>query len=180
MRMNQHSKLTAETVINEYEPARLTCMFREYGELHDAGRLVSSISRSRASRRILSTTQLIDCIASLAPRKAENQFYSKVFQAIRIEVNHELDSLADMLQAALELLKSGGRLVIISYHSLEDRMVKNFMRWGNPSEQPGKDIYGNQYEPYRLISRKPLVAGEDEVKINPRARSARLRIAEKK
>lgn len=180
MRMNQHGRLTAEAVINEYETVRLSNIFREYGELHEAGRLAASISRGRESGRIVTTTQLIDCIGSIAPRQAENQFYSKVFQAIRIEVNHELDNLADMLRGAFELLKPGGRLVIISYHSLEDRMVKNFMRWGNIKEPPVKDIYGLSTEPFTLVTRKPLTASDEEVLVNPRARSARLRIAEKK
>ncbi len=180
MRMNRHGRLTAEAVINEYETVRLSNIFRKYGELHEAGRLAASISRERESGRIVTTTQLIDCIGSIAPRQAENQFYSKVFQAIRIEVNHELENLADMLQGAFELLKPGGRLVIISYHSLEDRMVKNFMRWGNTKEPPVKDIYGLSTEPFTLVTRKPLTAHDEEVFVNPRARSARLRIAEKK
>jgi 16S rRNA (cytosine1402-N4)-methyltransferase len=180
MRMNQQGKSTAEKILNEYSIDRLTGLFKQYGELSEARRLALAIGHCRSSQRIVTTTQLIGCISSLIPRQGEHQFLSKVFQAIRIEVNQEMICLEDMLAGATEMLKPGGRLVIISYHSLEDRMVKNFMRWGNPSEQPGKDIYGNQYEPYRLISRKPLVAGEDEVKINPRARSARLRIAEKK
>jgi 16S rRNA (cytosine1402-N4)-methyltransferase len=179
MRMNRNGRLTAETVINEYEINRLSGIFREYGELQEARRLASSIERARSSRRIVSTTQLVDCIESLAPRQAENQFFSKVFQAIRIEVNRELDNLKDLLHSALELLKPGGRLVIISYHSLEDRMVKNFMRWGNTVEQPAKDIFGQSPEPFTLITRKPLTASEDEIHDNPRARSARLRIAEK-
>jgi len=180
MRMNQHGKLTAETVVNEYDIDRLAGIFREYGELHEARKLASSIGRMRTTHRIVSTTELIDCIGTLAPRQAENQFFSKVFQAIRIEVNRELENLKDLLHDSLELLKPGGRLVVISYHSLEDRMVKNFMRWGNTREQPERDIYGRGYEPFTLITRKPIVAGEDEVLENPRARSARLRIAEKK
>ena len=180
MRMNQHSRLTAETVINEYETARLSSIFREYGELHEAGRLAATISRVRETGRIVSTTQLIDCIGSIAPRKTENQFYSKVFQAIRIEVNRELDNLAELLQGTYDLLKPGGRLVIISYHSLEDRMVKNFMRWGNTKEPPVKDIYGLSVKPFTLVTRKPMTARDEEILANPRARSARLRVAEKK
>jgi 16S rRNA (cytosine1402-N4)-methyltransferase len=180
MRMNRHGRLTAETVVNDYEMNRLTGIFREYGELREARRLAVSIDKTRASRRIVSTTQLIDSIESLAPRQSENQFYSKVFQAIRIEVNHELENLKEMLQDAYALLKPGGRLVIISYHSLEDRMVKNFMRWGNTLEQPVKDVFGQSPEPFTLITRKPLTASDKEVLDNPRARSARLRIAEKK
>jgi len=180
MRMNRHGRLTAETVINEYETVRLSGLFREYGELHEAGRLAESIGRARTSGRIVSTAQLIDCIEPLAPRQAENQFFSKVFQAIRIEVNRELQNLDDMLHGALELLKPGGRLVVISYHSLEDRMVKNFIRWGNTREAPVRDIYGKVPEPFIPVTRKPVMAGELEVQDNLRARSARLRIAEKK
>jgi 16S rRNA (cytosine1402-N4)-methyltransferase len=180
MRMNRLGMLTAETVINEYEISRLSGIFREYGELQEARKLASSINRERSSRRIVSTTQLIDCIEPLAPRQAENQFFSKVFQAIRIEVNRELENLRDMLHSSLDLLRPGGRLVIISYHSLEDRMVKNFMRWGNTLEQPAKDIFGQSPQPFTLVTRKPITASEKEVFDNPRARSARLRIAQKK
>jgi 16S rRNA (cytosine1402-N4)-methyltransferase len=180
MRMNRHGKLTAETVINEYDINSLTRLFREYGELREGRSLASSIGRTRSFNRIVSTSQLIDCIEPLAPRQAENQFYSKVFQAIRIEVNRELENLEDLLNDALELLKPGGRLVIISYHSLEDRMVKNFMRWGNTKEQPEKDIFGRSTAPFVPVTRKPVTAEENELRDNPRARSARLRIAEKK
>jgi len=180
MRMNQQGGLTAEMVINDYEVNRLSAIFREYGELPQARKLASAIEQYRSGQRIVSTTQLVRCIDSLIPRHAENQFLSKVFQAIRIEVNRELESLNDMLSGATDLLKTGGRLVIISYHSLEDRLVKNVMRWGNSSEQPAKDLFGHSHEPYRLVTRKPLMASEKEVLDNPRARSARLRIAEKK
>lgn len=179
MRMNRQAPLTAETVINEYDPERLTGLFRDYGELREARKLAHSIQRARTRQRITSVSQLIGTIEMLAPRQAENQFFSKVFQAIRIEVNHELVNLTDMLKAAHDLLQPGGRLVIISYHSLEDRIVKNFMRWGDPFEQPVADLYGKTPEPFRLITRKPLAAGEEEINANPRARSARLRVAEK-
>jgi 16S rRNA (cytosine1402-N4)-methyltransferase len=180
MRMNQKSHLTAETVINDYENGRLTDIFREYGEIQQAKKLVHSIDFARKKARITTTSQFISCIGSLVPKQSENQFLSKVFQAIRIEVNRELDNLNDLLTASLEMLRPGGRLVIISYHSLEDRMVKNFMRWGNTAEAPFKDIYGRSSEPFALITRKPVVASDEEIRNNPRARSARLRIAEKK
>jgi 16S rRNA (cytosine1402-N4)-methyltransferase len=179
MRMNRQAPLTAETVINDYDPERLTGLFRDYGELREARKLASSIQRARTRQRITSVSQLIGSIETLAPRQAENQFFSKVFQAIRIEVNHELVNLTDMLKAAHDVLRPGGRLVIISYHSLEDRLVKNFMRWGDPFEQPVADLFGKTPEPFTLITRKPLVAGEEEIQANPRARSARLRVAEK-
>jgi 16S rRNA (cytosine1402-N4)-methyltransferase len=179
MRMNRQSSLTAEKVINDYETNRLSGIFNVYGELREARKLAVTIDRERTSRRITSTGQLINCIESLAPRQAENQFFSKVFQAIRIEVNRELENLQDLLQGSLDLLKPGGRLVIISYHSLEDRMVKNFMRWGNTQEPPARDIFGKSPEAFTLITRKPITASDKEVQNNPRARSARLRIAEK-
>lgn len=180
MRMNKNARLTAEMVINEYEAGRLSDLFTDYGELPHAQKLALSIAREREKKRIITTSQLIHCIESLIPRHAENQYLSKLFQAIRIEVNQELESLKEMLTSASEILNSGGRMVIISYHSLEDRMVKNFMRWGNTTEQPVKDIYGSRVEPFRVITRKPLTAKEPEVSNNPRSRSARLRIAEKK
>jgi 16S rRNA (cytosine1402-N4)-methyltransferase len=180
MRMNRKSKLTAEMIINDYDSERLSAIFWQYGELHQSRRLAAAIIQYRLKQRIVTTAQLANSIESLIPKKIENQFLSKVFQAIRIEVNRELANLEEMLASATEMLKPGGRLVIISYHSLEDRLVKNYMRWGNTREQPVKDIYGNSYEPFRTISKKPVVASEEEVQINPRARSARLRIAEKK
>jgi 16S rRNA (cytosine1402-N4)-methyltransferase len=180
MRMNRQAKLTAETVINNYDIDHLTAVLRDYGELTQARRIARSVAQYRTRQRIVTTTQFISCLEAFIPRHAENQFLSKVFQAIRIEVNHELESLEEMLYSTTEMLKQGGRLVIISYHSLEDRLVKNFMRWGHGSGQPEKDIFGHSYEPYRLITRKPVKAKEDEVRNNPRARSARLRIAEKK
>jgi 16S rRNA (cytosine1402-N4)-methyltransferase len=179
MRMNRHARLTAETIINDYEPEKLTRLFRDYGELREANRLAATIDRTRSSGRITSTSQLIGSIEKLAPRQAENQFYSKVFQAIRIEVNRELQNLEDLLMGAMDILKPGGRLVIISYHSLEDRMVKNFIRWGNTHEQPLSDIYGHTPEPFIQITRKPVTASEEEIEENPRARSARLRVAER-
>jgi len=179
MRMNKHGRLTAETVVNEYEIKHLTDLFREYGELPQAHRIAATIGQCRTNQRLVTTTQLVHCIESLTPKHAENQFLSKVFQALRIEVNRELSSLKELLFSATEMLRPGGRLVIISYHSLEDRLVKNFMRWGDSEEEPVKDIYGQRYEPYRLITRKPITAGENEIMNNPRARSARLRIAEK-
>ncbi len=180
MRMNTKSRLTAETVINEYDTGRLSGLLRDYGEVIQARKLAAAIASERIKNRIVTTNQLISCIEHMIPKQAENQFLSKVFQAIRIEVNHELESLEEMLAGALELLKPGGRLVVISYHSLEDRLVKNFLRWGNTREQPAKDIFGNSDEPFRIITRKPVTAGEKEISDNPRARSARLRIGEKK
>jgi 16S rRNA (cytosine1402-N4)-methyltransferase len=179
MRMNRNSKLTAETVINEYDAEKLSYVFYAYGELFQSRKLAALISQQRLNARIVTVSQLITCIESLIPRQSENQFLSKVFQSLRIEVNHELESLEEMLTCATELLDKRGRLVVISYQSLEDRIVKNFMRWGNAKEQPVKDLYGNSYEPYSIITRKPVMADDNEVSGNSRARSARLRIAER-
>lgn len=180
MRMNRNSKLTAGMVINEYSDEKLTEVFRNYGELGEARKLAVAIVKCRLQSSIDTTGQLVESIRNLIPRKTENQFLAKVFQAIRIEVNHEMESLEEMLAGATEMLNPGGRLVVISYHSLEDRMVKNFMRWGNAHEEPVKDIYGHTQVPYHVITRKPVEANADETAQNPRSRSARLRIAEKK
>jgi 16S rRNA (cytosine1402-N4)-methyltransferase len=179
MRMNKSAKITAETIINDFDTSHLARIFREYGELQSAGKLAAAIAQSRSKQRIATTRQFIEAIQPLIPRQTENQFLSKVFQAIRIEVNQELESLVEMLSSATEMLKPKGRLVVISYHSLEDRIVKNYIRWGNPSEEPVKDVFGNFSQPYTLISRKPLVPDEEELMNNPRSRSARLRIAER-
>jgi len=179
MRMNRQGGITAGTIINDYEEDRLFRLFKEYGELNNARKLANVIVHEREKQRINSAFQLISCLRPLAPKQAENQFFSKVFQALRIEVNHEIESLKDMLSGAACLLKPGGRLAVISYHSLEDRLVKNFMRWGHFTEEPVKDIYGNRPELFRLVTRKPVVAGDKELKDNPRARSAHLRIGEK-
>lgn len=179
MRMNKEAKITAENVVNDSEPSHLARIFREYGELQSAGKLAAAVAHYRSSARITTTGQLIEAIQPMVPRQTENQFLSRVFQAIRIEVNQELDSLVEMLESATELLKPGGRLVVISYHSLEDRIVKNYIRWGNPEEEPAKDLFGNRNQPYTLITRKPIIPGDEELTNNPRSRSARLRIAER-
>jgi 16S rRNA (cytosine1402-N4)-methyltransferase len=179
MRMNQKGKTTAEDVVNNYETAMLAKIFREYGEITQAGKIASLIVQGRNRERITTVSQLVECIEPMIPKRTSNQFLSKVFQAIRIEVNQELENLKQLLISAGYLLKPGGRLVIISYHSLEDRLVKNFLRWGNPTRPPEKDLYGRFNVPFRIITRKPVVASEDEIKKNPRARSAKLRIAEK-
>jgi 16S rRNA (cytosine1402-N4)-methyltransferase len=177
--MNQSSRLTADQVINDYEPDQLIRIFRNFGELQQAHKLVEAIVKKRATQRIITNTQLISCIENLVPHKMKNQFLSRVFQAVRIEVNREFESLKELLSSATDMLNPEGRLVVISYHSLEDRMVKNFMRWGNTSEPPAKDIYGHSQELFSIITKKPIIADEEEINKNPRARSARLRIAEK-
>jgi len=179
MRMNLSADFTAFNVVNDYDEDDLARIFREYGELNQAGRIAGQIVRSRREKKIETNVDLINCIKNLVRGRNENQFLSQVFQALRIEVNSELENLEAFLNDAGDLLKSGGRLVVVSYHSLEDRLVKNYMRWGNTREEPQKDVYGRWKEKFRLLSKKPLVPAKMEVMMNPRSRSARLRIAEK-
>jgi 16S rRNA (cytosine1402-N4)-methyltransferase len=180
MRMNQQAPLTAEKVVNEYPEEKLTQIFKLYGEITQARKLAAAIIHKRTEKKIVTTTQLVQCIEWVWAHQTDNQLLSKVFQAIRIEVNNELESLKILLSSTLEMLKPEGRLAIISYHSLEDRMVKNFMRWGDPYIEPVKDIYGRSHEPFRVLTRKPITAKQVEISENSRARSAHLRIAEKK
>lgn len=179
MRMNQGGEKTAAKVLNEYDEAKLKQIFREYGEVENAGRLVKLISEARLLHPIAGTEQLKQVIAPAVPKFKEKQYLAQVFQALRIEVNDEIDTLKKMLTQALEVLKPGGRLVVMSYHSLEDRLVKNFMRSGNFEGEQVKDFYGNINRPFELVTKKPIVPGEEEIKRNPRARSAKLRIAKK-
>lgn len=178
MRMNQASGLTARDIVNEYDKVNLAELFYSYGELKQAGRIAAAIEAYRRNAAIETTDQLKAALASLATRGKENKFFAQVFQALRIEVNKELDSLKEMLLQCPDMLKTGGRLVVISYHSLEDRLVKNFIRAGNFKGDVEKDFFGNPLKPLSAVG-KSRPAGEEEVKNNPRARSARLRIAEK-
>jgi len=179
MRMNQASEKTAAKVLNEYDESKLKHIFREYGEVDNAGRLVKLIADARLMGQIRTTEQLKTIIAPCTPKFKEHQYLAKVFQALRIEVNDEMEVLKQMLQQALEVLKPGGRLVVMSYHSLEDRLVKNFMKSGNFEGEQQKDFYGNIHRPFDLITKKPITPGEVESEENTRARSAKLRIAEK-
>ncbi len=179
MRMDTHQELSAFEVINTYEEALLKRIFREYGEVEQAGRLTAAIARRRRENPIQTTGELLELIASVAPRAKEKQYQAKVFQAIRIEVNAELDALRELLLQCTGLIRPGGRLVFISYHSLEDRLVKNFMRTGNLLGQLEKDFYGNPIRPFTEVTRKPIVPTTAETEENPRARSAKLRIAER-
>lgn len=179
MRMNQSSEKTAAKVLNEYDEHKLKQIFREYGEVDNAGRLVKLITDARLMGQITGTAQLKEIIAPAVPKFKEHQYLAKVFQALRIEVNDEMDVLKAMLQQALEVLKPGGRLVVMSYHSLEDRLVKNFIKSGNFEGEQQKDFYGNIHRPFELINKKPITPSEAENEENSRARSAKLRIAEK-
>ncbi len=179
MRMNNKGGKTAAEILNSYKRDDLIIVLRDYGELKGSGRIADSIIRQREQQRFVTTGDLIDVLREFAPRGRENKFYAKVFQSLRIEVNREIEFLKEMLFQAGEILKPGGRLVVISYHSIEDRVVKNFFKTGNFTGIESKDFYGNTHSPFRLINRKVIVPGETEVEINSRARSARLRIAEK-
>jgi 16S rRNA (cytosine1402-N4)-methyltransferase len=179
MRMNQEMGITAGEIINSYTKDLLTKIFKQYGEIENAGRLAAEIINERSLHQIETTDDLKTIILKVAPRGKENQYLAKVFQGIRIEVNEELESLRELIKSADELLNPGGRLVVISYHSLEDRLVKNYIRTGNFEGTQVKDFYGNLISPLKPVNRKAIVPGEKEQLNNPRSRSAKLRIAEK-
>ena len=178
MRMNQQARRSAADVVNSFSAGELTSIFRLYGELHQASRMAAAIVKARATSPIATTQQLVQVLSPLIGRDREKKDLARAFQALRIEVNGEMEALRDMLSAAVTLLKPGGRLVVIAYHSLEDRMVKNLMRVGNFNGEMQQDIYGRNQAPFRLIG-KTVVASDVEVQQNPRSRSARLRVAEK-
>lgn len=178
MRMGKQSGKTAREIIRTYSEENLKNIFREYGELRNANQVVKKIVVNRNSIRTVN--DLKNAIVNCAERGKENQFYAKVFQALRIEVNDELRALKELLIQSKEVLKSGGRIAVISYHSLEDRLVKDFFRSGNFEGELEKDIYGNVNAPFKSINKKPIVPSEKEIEQNSRARSAKLRIAGKK
>ncbi len=179
MRMNRESLKTAKDVINNYTQEQLSNMFFKYGELRNSNKISKVIMKCRDNKQISTTFDLVNALKSVAPYKTENKFYAQVFQAIRIEVNNEINVLKDMLIQTLETLKPNGRISVITYHSLEDRLVKNFFRSGNIDGKIEKDFYGNIKSPFKLINKKVITANENEIKQNNRARSAKLRIAEK-
>lgn len=179
MRMNQDSKLDAATVLMTYSEEQLASMFYFFGELKQSRRMASAIVKRRAQGEITSTGQLVDIVSPFISKKAEKKELAQVFQALRIEVNHEIDVLKRMLEQSLQVLNPGGRLVVITYHSLEDRLVKNFMRSGNVEGKIDKDFYGRVNTPWTLVNNKVITASEAEVEANPRSRSAKLRIVEK-
>ncbi len=178
MRMNRNADKSAGEVVNKYPVEELASILYLYGELRNARRIAETIDKSRSEQAIQTTGELVELLKPLAARGREMKFMAQVFQALRIEVNGELDALKSLLKQSTEVLKSGGRLVVISYHSLEDRLVKNFMRSGNFSGKIEKDFYGNVLGPFRVVS-KLQTASSEELEYNKRARSARLRIAEK-
>ena len=179
MRMNMNSNLSAKDVINDYSEEDLANVLFKYGELRNSRRIANKIAIAREISRINTTTELIDAIRDLSPEKFRNQFLARVFQAIRIEVNDEITALKEMLLSAEELLNLEGRLVVLSYHSLEDRLVKNLMKKGNLEGKVEKDFFGNPIKKLKEINSKVIVASDRETQENSRARSAKLRIAEK-
>lgn len=180
MRMNRDSEKTAADVVNEYSENELLRIFREYGEIQNAFKLTREIVHSRSVKKIKTIGEFKEVISRCVPPAQESKYLAKVFQALRIETNKELEVLENFLEQTMDLLKPGGRLVVITYHSLEDRLVKNFMKSGNFAGTQEKDFYGNVNTPFELINRKVIVPDDQEIERNPRARSAKLRIAEKK
>jgi len=179
MRMNRDSSQTAADLVNSYSEDQLRSVFREYGEIDNAGRLAKQLVSARNIKPVKTIEQFREAIAPCVPRLQESKYLAKVFQALRIETNKEMDVLHEFLEQSIELLKPGGRLVVITYHSLEDRMVKNFIRSGDLSGKQEKDFFGNVESPLVAINRKVIVPTEEEIEQNPRARSGKLRIAEK-
>lgn len=179
MRMNQNSGFMASDLLNNYSAESLIRIFREFGELRNAVTLVKLIIAGRHKKHFDKTGHLIESISGCIPKNRENQYLAKVFQAIRIEVNNEIENLKELLTQTIDLINKGGRLAVISYHSLEDRIVKNFIRWGNFNANISKDIYGNYSTPFRVITKKVIIPSQEEVRKNSRAKSAKLRIAEK-
>ena len=180
MRMNQEAKLTAEEVVNSYDEADLERILRLYGEVDGARNMARLITDARSKEAIHTTGDLDRAIARMLPKGAEHKVLAKVYQALRIEVNQEMRSLEKFLEGAACSLKPGGRLVVITYHSLEDRMVKNFIKTGNVEGVQEKDLYGNTVTPLEAVNRKPILPEESEISGNTRARSAKLRIAERR
>ncbi len=179
-RMNKKTPLTGEYIIHEYSQMALADIFYKYGELHQAKKMAEFIIKERKIRKIKTTGDLKNVLSNCAPRNLENKFFARAFQALRIEVNQEIESLKEFLVQAVEALNPTGRLVVISYHSLEDRIVKNYIKAGNFEGKVQKDFYGNQLHNLKSITGKPIMASQREISDNPRARSAKLRIAEKK
>ena len=180
MRMNKRAGLTAADVVNDYNEEALANIFYLYGELKQSRRIAAVLVKARAQQRIAITQDFLKATEPLFKREREKKDMAKLFQALRIEVNHEMDALKEMLQLATELLRSGGRLSVITYHSLEDRIVKNMMKAGNAEGKKVQDFYGRIETPFNLVNNKVIVPSADEQQENPRSRSAKLRIAEKK
>ena len=179
MRMDQRSKLTASIILNEYSEDDLYRIFRTYGEVRSLGRLVSTIMSARSSEKIKTVFQFKEMITDCIDKRKPSQYLAQVFQALRIEVNDEMNVLQEFLKQSADVIKPGGRLVILSYHSLEDRLVKNFIKSGNFEGKVEQDFFGNVIKPFKAINNNVITPKDAELKINNRARSAKLRIAEK-
>ncbi len=177
MRMNQRGKLTARDIINNYSNEDLTRILRDWGEIQTPWKVANCVERARAITPIETTADLVAAVAPCTPKKEESKFLTKLFQALRIEVNGEMEALKMALEQSMKVLRPGGRLVVISYHSLEDRLVKNFMKSGNFEGRIERDFYGNSSTPFNLITRKAQLPTPEEVERNPRSRSAKLRAA---
>ena len=180
MRMNQRGGRTAADVVNTYDADSLARVLKEYGELDTTWKIASCIERAREKEPITTTAQLVEAVRPCTPKRAESKFLTKLFQALRIEVNGEMEALKMALEQSLKVLRPGGRLVVISYHSLEDRLVKNFMRSGNFEGKIEQDFFGRQQTPFDVVSRKAIVPSQEEVERNPRSRSAKMRVAIKR
>ena len=179
MRMDRSVKKSAANVVNEYDELSLTAVFKNYGEIANARRLAQEIIARRKEAPILTTGDLKQIGTKFCNPQTESKYLSQIFQALRIEVNHEMQALKDFLEGGLQILRPGGRFVVITYHSLEDRMVKNFFKSGNVNGDVEQDFFGNVKTPFTLISKKVIVPGAEELERNNRARSAKLRIVEK-
>ncbi len=179
MRMNQRGGRTAADIVNRYDADTLGRILKEYGELDTTWKIASCIVRAREQAEIKTTAQLVEAVRPCTPKRDESKFLTKLFQALRIEVNGEMEALKMALEQSLKVLRPGGRLVVISYHSLEDRLVKNFMRSGNFAGKVEQDFYGRAQTPFEVITRKAVVPSAEEVERNSRSRSAKLRAATK-
>ena len=179
LRMDRRQEMTARDLVNSASEEELTRMLRLYGELPNAYQMAKAICRARMEKEIVTTFDLRDAVSRHLPRGMENKYLAMLFQALRIEVNGELEALKEMLQQSVDVLVPGGRLVVMSYHSLEDRLVKNFFKAGNFEGEVKKDFYGNPIVPLKPVVRKAITASEEELQVNSRARSAKLRVAEK-
>ncbi len=179
MRMNKRGGKTAANIVSEYSEEQLSDIFYLYGELKNARKIASQLVKVRQEHLIETTGDILNAIGSLFPKDREKKEMAKLFQALRIEVNHEMDALRDMLNAASDLLGKGGRLSVITYHSLEDRIVKNMMKAGNVEGKVKQDFFGRIEAPFKTFNNKPIIPDEEELARNPRSRSAKLRIAEK-
>lgn len=179
MRMDQQQEFSAKTLVNNYSEKELQEVLSRYGEVRNAKTLAKAIVAARVNAPLETSVQLKDLLEQHAPRHKEMRYFAQVFQALRIEVNDEMGALQEFLEQSAEVLKPGGHLVVMSYHSLEDRPVKNFINTGNIAGKLEKDFYGNVLKPLQAVTRKPIVPSAEEIAQNPRARSAKLRIAEK-